>query len=60
MTEECRGAGTVINEHVSDDFKGEGITGMLKYMEHFTYVDSLVTGLTHFIHSVILATFLVH
>jgi hypothetical protein len=44
VTEECRGAATVLNEHVSDDFKGEGIAGMLKYMEHFTFVDSLVTG----------------
>ena len=35
---------TIINEHVSDDFPGEGIAGALKYLEHFTFVDSLVTG----------------
>eukprot|EP01052_Picozoa_sp_SAG31_P049527 SAG31_NODE_10892_length_1086_cov_1.967579_1_plen_120_part_10 len=44
VIERCRGNMTVINEHVSDDFVGEGIAGMLKYLEHFTFVDSLVTG----------------
>jgi hypothetical protein len=35
---------TIFNEHISDNFPGDGVTGMLMYLEHFTFVDSLVTG----------------
>ena len=38
------GNATVFNEHISDNFPGDGATGMLMYMEHLSFIDSLVTG----------------
>jgi hypothetical protein len=43
-TADGNGTQTIFNEHVSDDFPGQGVAGVLKYMEHFPFVDSLVTG----------------
>ena len=41
----CAGGNeTVFNEHISDNFPGDGATGMLMYMEHLPFIDSLVTG----------------
>ena len=34
----------MFNEHISDNFPGDGATGMLMYMEHLPFIDSLVTG----------------
>ena len=34
----------MFNEHISDNFPGDGATGMLMYLEHLPFIDSLVTG----------------